>query len=416
MKYLKINTPLLVSSLTLIFSHNSLAQDVDFSSYFRAGAGSSSSSGAMVSYNKQKVGRLGNEDDIYLGLGLGTQLMKTEQHDVYFQTRMVYKSDGANDWESINDSDTDIMFKEVNVAVKGLITALPDTTVWAGKRYNQRHDNHIIDTYYWNVSGTGGGIDYIPLGDGLLSVSAIRSDRKSQNFDDPGTVNNKLNVNILDARYKGINLWDMAELEVGLDYGMPNESDEFTLQTQNGLMATGLMTSGGKWGKNNTVFQYGTNGFSKALFNDHAGKNYYAEVQKDASAYRVMNYGLLNISDSVVIAHSLYYTSSINDIERDQTTTQKTFSAVARPEYHWDDFNKTIMEIGYFDATTAQGEDQAGSKITLAQAWAPSKSFWARPELRVFATYFHDYENQNAFGTGNDTEFQVGIQVEGWFK
>ncbi len=98
----------------------------------------------------------------------------------------------------------------------------------AGKRYNQRHDNHIIDTYYWNVSGTGGGIDYIPLGDGLLSVSAIRSDRKSQNFDDPGTVNNKLNVNILDARYKGINLWDMAELEVGLDYGMPNESDEFT--------------------------------------------------------------------------------------------------------------------------------------------------------------------------------------------
>ncbi|WP_180793484.1 carbohydrate porin, partial [Vibrio parahaemolyticus] len=69
-------------------------------------------------------------------------------------------------------------------------------------------------------------------------------------------------------RYKGIKLWENAELEVGLDYGMPNESDEFTLQTEDGVMATGLVTYGGKWGKNNTVFQYGTNGFSKALFND----------------------------------------------------------------------------------------------------------------------------------------------------
>ncbi len=250
----------------------------------------------------------------------------------------------------------------------------------------------------------------------LLSVSAIRSDRKSQNFDDPGTKNNKLNVNIFDIRYKGIKLWENAELEVGLDYGMPNESDEFTLQTEDGVMATGLVTYGGKWGKNNTVFQYGTNGFSKALFNDHAGKNYFAEVQKDASAYRVMNYGLLKLTDDVVLAHSLFWTSSIDDIEINQTTTQTTFSAVIRPEYSWDDNNKTVLELGYFDATTADDTPQSASKVTLAQTWSPSKSFWARPELRVFATYFQDYEDDHAFGDNNDTEFQVGIQVEGWFK
>ncbi len=415
MNHSTIKTSLLMTSIALC-CQGVAAQDIDFSGYFRAGAGSSSSNGAMVSYNKQKLGRLGNEDDIYLGLGLGTQLAKTDQYDVYFQSRFVYQSDGSNDWEAMDDSDTDFMFKEVNVAVKGLIPSLPESTVWAGKRYNQRHDNHIIDTYYWNVSGTGGGIDYIPVGDGLLSVSAIRSDRKSQNFDDPGTKNNKLNVNIFDIRYKGIKLWENAELEVGLDYGMPNESDEFTLQTEDGVMATGLVTYGGKWGKNNTVFQYGTNGFSKALFNDHAGKNYFAEVQKDASAYRVMNYGLLKLTDDVVLAHSLFWTSSIDDIEINQTTTQTTFSAVIRPEYSWDDNNKTVLELGYFDATTADDTPQSASKVTLAQTWSPSKSFWARPELRVFATYFQDYEDDHAFGDNNDTEFQVGIQVEGWFK
>ena len=68
----------------------------------------------MVKYNKQKLGRLGNEDDIFLGLGLGAQLSKTDEYDAYFQSRLVYQSDGSNDWEGMDDGDTDFMFKEVN--------------------------------------------------------------------------------------------------------------------------------------------------------------------------------------------------------------------------------------------------------------------------------------------------------------
>ncbi|MCG7588476.1 carbohydrate porin, partial [Photobacterium sp. OFAV2-7] len=39
----------------------------------------------------------------------------------------------------------------------------------------------------------------------------------------------------------------------------------------------------------------------------------------------------------------------------------------------------------------------------------------ARPELRVYASYLSDYENDDAFGTGNDTEYNLGIQVEAWW-
>ena len=125
-----------------------------------------------------------------------------------------------------------------------------------------------------------------------------------------------------------------------------------------------------------------------------------------------MNYGLLKLTENVVLAHSLFWTSSIDDIEINQTTTQTTFSSVIRPEYSWDN-NKTVVELGYFDSTTADDSPESAMKVTLAQTWSPSKSFWARPELRVFATYFKDNEDEQAFGDSSDTEFQVGVQVEG---
>lgn len=45
------------------------------------------------------------------------------------------------------------------------------STIWAGKRFYQRHDVHMIDFYYWDISGHGAGIENIDLGFGKLSGS-----------------------------------------------------------------------------------------------------------------------------------------------------------------------------------------------------------------------------------------------------
>ncbi|WP_019615835.1 carbohydrate porin [Psychromonas ossibalaenae] len=405
--------PFYFAALPLLVSGNTVfASTVDFSGYMRAGTGSSQNSGAMVSYEKQKVGRLGNEDDIYTALGAGTELYNSAEQSVYLQTRFIYQSDGANDWESISNEDTNFMIKELNVAVKGIFPSLPEATAWIGKRYNQRHDNHIIDTYFWNVSGTGLGIDYIPLGSGLLSTSAIRSDRAA--VADDGTSNGNLNVNIFDIRYKA-GLWNNAVFEVGLDYAMPNESSDFTGSVESGQLITGLLTHKFSWGSNSGVFQYGTNGFSEALFNDHAGKSYYAEAESDSSAYRIMNFGLVNISEQFKVAHSVYYTSSINEITAGQHDDKTTFSIVARPQFNWDTQNKTMVELGYFDQTDGHNIDSSGSKVTLAQAWSPAGGFWSRPELRLFVSYLNDQGDQDRFGTGKNSEVNVGAQVEAWW-
>lgn len=75
---------------------------------------------------------------------------------------------------------------------------------------------------------------------------------------------------------------------------------------------------------------------------------------------------------------------------------------------------RTVFEAGWF--TEEENKvDSSGSKFTVAQAWAAGSSFWARPELRVYASYLTDYDNDNAFGIGNDTEYNLGVQVEAWW-
>lgn len=49
---------------------------------------------------------------------------------------------------------------------KNLIDWLPGSTLWAGKRFYQRHDVHMIDFYYWDISGPGAGLENVDLGFG----------------------------------------------------------------------------------------------------------------------------------------------------------------------------------------------------------------------------------------------------------
>ncbi len=104
----------------------------------------------------------------------------------YVDSMIAYRSDQGNDWEA-GGTDTDggennpfdeagtTSIRQFNVVGKNLIPSLPGAAIWAGKRYYKRHDVHINDYYYWDVSGPGAGIEDIDLGFAKASVAWIRN-------------------------------------------------------------------------------------------------------------------------------------------------------------------------------------------------------------------------------------------------
>lgn len=75
-------------------------------------------------------------------------MWKEGDKSFYFDTNVAYSVSQQNDWESTSPA-----FREANVQGKNLIEWLPGSTIWAGKRFYQRHDVHMIDFYYWDISG-----------------------------------------------------------------------------------------------------------------------------------------------------------------------------------------------------------------------------------------------------------------------
>ncbi|WP_139477347.1 maltoporin [Aeromonas veronii] len=416
---------------------------VDFHGYFRSGVGVSDN-GDMQTMSKNRVGRLGNEAETYSEVQLGQEVYNKNNQTFYVDSMfaMVAGKQGR-DWESTSGDSADFALRQFNVQAKNLFGG--NETLWAGKRYYQRHDIHISDTYYWDVSGAGAGVENIEVGPGKLSVAVVRNDpwdaiykgdteantqyRLDANgnyvLDDKGNkikIDDRVNTNTFDIRYAGIPLWTDASLEVGYDYAMANLTDEQERQNpdyKDGHMFTAELTQSMLGGFNKTVAQYFLDGLAKQGVDYGAGSGSgLSQAASSGDGFRLINWGVLPVGDKVEFGHQILY-SQANGLDKD-TTDMDTFSAVVRPMYKWNDVMKTIAEVGYFkDNKDVNGVKTSsdGAKYTLAQAWSAGSSFWARPEIRVFASYMQQDGNfrENSNGIKQDDAWNFGVQAEAWW-
>ncbi|RPB40679.1 maltoporin [Vibrio diabolicus] len=386
---------------------------VDFNGYMRAGTGISGNGNGDLAVNKFGIGRLGNEDDNYSEFGLAEELKMGDQ-TWRIESMIASGAPGANGWE-----DADFNVAQFAVKAKGLIASDKDATMWAGKTYYQRKDIHITDFYFLNTSGTGGGIENLSVGNQKLSLALIQDGETS---DSTGY--------IFDARLANIGLWDNAALELAVAYNFATDSNDAKEEADDGVLASAIIHQGMSNGFNQTVFQYGTNGYGVQAANFWGSGAYYArgtEAFNDASGFRLINWGVMNLAESWEMGHQLAYLSGSDiggQLKDSNVYTGKNFdidqySVVVRPMYKWNDTMRTVFEAGYnAGERIAEGglakEDFGNAKFTVAQAWAMGDSFWARPELRVYGTYLLDTENDDAFN-GDDTEFVFGVQAEAWW-
>lgn len=400
--------PLAIAVSAAILSSNVMAElaPLNFNGYMRAGVGIGTESGANPKHEVAKIGRLGNENDFYTEFGF--------KKEVYNEGGVSFLVDSMlNSWAAPDDNGSlNASVAQFNIQAKGLFDFDKEAVLWAGQRYYQRQDIHITDFYYWNTSGIGGGIEQISMGPGKLSLALIQSE-------DAQAADDYVASYTADIRYAGLSLWNNASLELGFNYNYGNEKNEQTIVADDGLMLTAVLNQGfGQSSSNKTVVQYGTSSYAADMVNYGGGTGFNRSGDNnDGTGFRIINTGTMTIGENIEFGHQLLFGSatdvSSHDIIADDVTT---WSAVIRPMYKWDDHMRTIVELGTY-ADEVDDEKYASSKFTVAQAWAAGSGFYARPEIRLYASYIADHEGDAGTGAlnGAESEISVGIQAEAWW-
>jgi maltoporin len=411
---------------------------VDFKGYARSGIGWTGSGGEQQCFQAtgaQSKYRLGNECETYAELKLGQEVWKEGDKSFYFDTNVAYSVSQQNDWESTSPA-----FREANVQGKNLIDALPGSTIWAGKRFYQRHDVHMIDFYYWDISGPGAGIENIDLGFGKLSLAATRSSEAggSATFADRDALGNRIYDNLVpndvfDVRLAQMQVNEGGTLEFGVDYGHTNIPDDYYLQpgaSKDGWMFTAEHTQSMLKGFNKFVLQYATD----SMTSNGKGRPEGGSINNNGDMWRVLDHGAISLGDS----WDLMYVGMYQDINLDNNNGTKWWTVGVRPMYKWTPIMSTLLEVGYDNVKSQKTNDTNHQyKITLAQQWQAGDSIWSRPAIRVFATYAKwdekwGYANSDSgagydsgvaysdtsaktFSRGDSDEWTFGAQMEIWW-
>ena len=321
--------------------------------------------------------------------------------------------------------------------------------LWAGKRFYQRKDIHIMDFYYLNDSGNGFGVESIPVGNlGTASVAIIKhqvdADLSVYGWPEDKDVNAAYNSWKLDARWNGIPLWTDASLDLALIYAWQNlsdaQKDTAGLKANNGFLGHIEYVQGNFFGGfNKLIFQYGHDALDYVgTLNggNHVGDNVIPYSEK-GSGYRLIDWGVIeqpqwNLGYAFLATHKNAFDENRTEGGANWShPTGNDYAVVLRPSWKWNDFTSTVLEFGYTNQTNTGWNGWAtdykdrvkATKLTIAQQWTPGSHFWARPSIRVFASWLsgdlvnYKYTGKTANNQSDNDNHQItiGAQVEAWW-
>ena len=412
--------------------------NANFNGYMRSGVMHGNSAFGSKT-DTVKLGRLGNENDTFMEFGLGADVAKVDDVTYSVYGMIAHGGDGnETDWN------TNLSCRQAWAGAKNLL-GQGDDFLWVGKRYYKREDIHVLDEYYYNVSGTGVGLENVVLGPGKISLAWTRNDKDAKKDDVniysmkseykyKGLKDNnkpaKVKVNTYDVRYE-FPVWDGASLQLGATY-LEAEKDKkgsyrtYTIEKENsigdGLNLSAELNIGLLGGFNKTVVQ-SFSGSSAADVHYGTGSSVYYD---EGQGWRLINWGDVHFTKEFGMFHVVQYAHSSGFKSYD---SERTVNLVVRPYYQLTKMTKLLAEVGWFaDKKTANTDDKGvqsyvskhGSKYTLAYAISPDASnFWSRPEFRFYVSHVSVSDNMS-IGPTNEwvrqtSDNMFGAQVEAWW-
>ncbi|MBE5222397.1 carbohydrate porin [Pectobacterium sp. A113-S21-F16] len=410
-----------------------------YTGYLRGGW-ASGNRGAPTSYAIGSLGRLGNENTGWYGLGFAQRVYNSNGKTA----RAVVKLDGnvsqSKSTAFVDGEGENIMqFVDLYLDTKGFMTFAPEASLWAGRRSLPSYEIQMLDWKAYKADAASGvGIEGLDVGNGNLNLALLRKDVDATDKT-TRTSSQTVNVNGIDIRWKNIALADRTTLELQTKYNFANKNDTQKNDINAGLyydvkksfISTAILRH--KWQDksfNEITVQYANNSFA-STFSELAGdiqfgfgNRYYGE-HTGGTAYRFIEQGENYLTPNIIMAHSFVWTQG-QDIYNRYTGSNTDFNAlkgVIRPAYIWNENNQTGVELGAFTQTNTVGNvkyKQSAYKVTPYHAIKVDTSILnSRPEVRFFGSYInidHNDIDKFSFSDGRRNQFVVGIQAEVWWK
>jgi maltoporin len=392
--------------------------------YFRAGFGINAKGGdqdffkAPGAYSKY---RLGNETELYAEFGFTANWINPDHNDgAWFKTALKLAI-VAPENSTFDVPLSAFTIREAYAQGGHVIESQPEMSFWAGERFYRRKDVHIIDFFFQDMSGYGGGFEDLKVGEkSKLAVAYLGGSVDDKPNAMPGSAFDlgRLAKNTFDLRLYDIpagpgslELWLIPTLAAK---GNANENN------RSGIGGGVFYNVPFMGGFNEVSAEFGIGGAA----NFSSGLD--TTIAKNGWLFRVVERAQIQANPKLSMMWTGVLQFDNKDGSPDGTTDSGLgnmwISAGARPVYNFTKHTGIAVEGGV-DVVKPQtdGADLGVvGKLTVAPMIRPGTGFWDRPEIRAFVTaaFWNDAVKGQVGGPAfaNDNfGLTAGVQAEMWW-
>lgn len=405
-----------------------------FHGYFRSGFGVDSDGNTMEAFqapNSQSKYRLGNEAETYIETAFGytfPELDLPDDTEFLFEFRPSYVVPDAR-----FASQSTFSVREAYAMASGVWKDNPSSAFWAGQRFYQRFDVHMTDFYYLDMSGFGGGVQDIQIGDtgkfaiAWLGGSIDTLDSSGSARSDSVNSKNSLDLRFYDFDVPGGKGFVWLDLATSQSRDQPNGVNVNVKGSSGAAVAFGHEIPDLWGGRNMAMVQFGFG--SAANFKSTQEDFSFLNPAPTPAAPLLVDIGdawhFRFVEDLViqpVKEFSMQATFVYDELNSGALINphRRWISTGVRPTYHLDEFFSLAFESGV-DITSGDGQPSGELyKFTVAPQITPDFGYFTRPAIRFFVTYAfwsEDFEGLVAPSNyPNSSEgLNVGVQAEAWW-
>jgi maltoporin len=411
------------------------AEDEDgfrFHGYLRSGFGVAGTGDPQEAFRAPNSGakyRLGNETEAYVETTFAYGVRPEDEANTLFDTRITvsYVTPTSN----TNNFETTTALREAFVLAKGVWKSQDAATFWAGQRFFDRHDLHMSDFYYRDLSGFGGGLEGVRLGEKTrLGVAWLGGSLNELNANGtvppPGSF--QLSKNTFDVRLYDLPLlggrtalaFDLSAF-TGDTLSFPD--GDIPVRDNTGWAAAAIHERPIGTGRNKLSVQYGTGAAFdfRAVLTPIPGRTFSGGDTVDYS-----DVWQLRVVEDLQLDRLGPFTLQLGGVWQEIGNGAPLggritwLSLGARPAFYFNRHFSLELEAGFDHSDQAGLVSGSLVKVTLAPQITPRVAALSRPSLRAYVTWarwsdgFVGLVAPLRYGA-EDRGFAAGVQIETWW-